>query len=71
MSMMDKLKHMLKGHEEQAGKGVDRAGDFVDERTRGKHRRHVDTAQDRLKQQLGTDQPGQTDPGGREEPPPR
>ncbi|WP_149826926.1 antitoxin [Streptomyces tailanensis] len=48
MSVMDKLKQMLKGHEEQAGKGVDRAGDFVDEKTQGKYSGHVDTAQDRV-----------------------
>ncbi|MFF8602298.1 antitoxin [Streptomyces sp. NPDC015232] len=53
MSMMDKLKQMLKGHEDQAGKAVDKAGDMVDQRTQGKYARHVDTAQDRLKQQFG------------------
>ncbi|WP_200305287.1 antitoxin [Streptomyces adelaidensis] len=65
MSMMDKLKHMLKGHEEQAGKGVDRGGDFVDDKTQGKYSGQVDTGQDKLKQQLGTD-PGDR---GRETPP--
>lgn len=35
MSVMDKLKQMLKGHEEQAGKGVDKGGDYVDGRTQG------------------------------------
>ncbi|MEV6550575.1 antitoxin [Streptomyces sp. NPDC051597] len=55
MSVMDKLKQMLKGHEDQAGKGVDRAGDFVDDRTQGKYSGQVDTAQDRLKQQLGSE----------------
>lgn len=55
MSAMDKIKKMLKGHEDQAGKGVDKAGDMVDDRTQGKHKGHVDTAQDKLRQQLGTD----------------
>ncbi|GAB2916954.1 MULTISPECIES: antitoxin [unclassified Streptomyces] len=55
MSAMDKIKKMFKGHEDQAGKGVDRAGDMVDDRTQGKYKDHVDTAQDKLKQQLGTD----------------
>ncbi|MGW6713902.1 antitoxin [Streptomyces sp. MCL20-2] len=55
MSAMDKIKKMLKGHEDQAGKGVDRAGDMVDDRTQGKYKGHVDTAQDKFKQQLGTD----------------
>lgn len=68
MSVMDKLKQMLKGHEEQAGKGVDRGGDFVDEKTQGKYSSQVDTAQERLRRQMGSDQTGQADPGS-EEPP--
>lgn len=53
MSMMDKLKQMLKGHEDQAGQGIDKAGDYVDGRTQGKYSSQVDTAQDKLKDQLG------------------
>lgn len=30
MSVMDKLKEMLKGHEDQAGQGIDKAGDYVE-----------------------------------------
>ncbi|MGW8887509.1 antitoxin [Streptomyces sp. NPDC055749] len=55
MSAMDKIKKMLKGHEDHASKGVDKAGDMFDARTQGKHSDKVDTAQDKLKQQLGTD----------------
>ncbi|MDX3505950.1 antitoxin [Streptomyces sp. ATCC51928] len=55
MSALDKIKKMLKGHEDQAGKGIDKVGDMVDDRTQGKYKKHVDTAQDKLKQQLGTD----------------
>ncbi|MFD6796911.1 antitoxin [Streptomyces cyaneofuscatus] len=55
MSAMDKIKKMLKGHEDQAGKGVDKAGDMVDDRTKGKYSGHVDTAQDKLRQQFGTE----------------
>ncbi|MFD5424252.1 antitoxin [Streptomyces sp. NPDC127084] len=71
MSMMDKIKQMLKGHEHHASQGIDKAGDMADERTQGKYSRHVDTAQDKLKQQLG-DQPGQMgQPGqtGQDRPP--
>ncbi|MFJ8672224.1 MULTISPECIES: antitoxin [unclassified Streptomyces] len=53
MSMMDKLKSMLKGHEAQTEKGVDKAGDFVDGRTQGKYSGQVDQAQDKLKDQFG------------------
>lgn len=56
MSVMDKLKQMLKGHEDQAGKGVDKAGDFVDDKTQGKYSGQVDTAQDKFRDQLGRDQ---------------
>ncbi|MGW8361685.1 antitoxin [Streptomyces wedmorensis] len=65
MSMMDKLKGMLKGHEDKASQGIDKAGDFVDQKTQGKYSGHVDTAQDKLKQQLGGD-PGQQ---GQDKPP--
>ncbi|MED7952040.1 antitoxin [Streptomyces sp. BE20] len=58
MSMMDKLKQMLKGHESQAEKAVDKGGDMVDDRTQGKYSGHVDTAQERVKDQL-RDQPPQ------------
>ncbi|MCQ6553541.1 antitoxin [Streptomyces sp. C10-9-1] len=53
MSMMDKLKSMLKGHEDQAGRGVDRTGDTVDKKTQGRYEDQVDTAQDRMKDQFG------------------
>lgn len=56
MSVMDKLKQMLKGHEDKAGQGIDKAGDYVDGRTQGKYSGQVDSAQDRLKDQFGRDQ---------------
>lgn len=62
MSMMDKLKAMLKGHEAQAGQGVDKAGDYVDEKTQGKHSGQVDTGQEKLKDQLGTDRDRENPP---------
>ncbi|MFB6619328.1 antitoxin [Streptomyces sp. NPDC056367] len=64
MSVLDKLKQMLKGHEEQAGQGIDKAGDFVDEKTQGKYSSQVDMAQEKLKEQLGGDQ-------GQQQPPPQ
>ncbi|MFJ2719981.1 antitoxin [Streptomyces sp. NPDC087437] len=62
MSMLDKLKGLLKGHEEQAGKGIDKAGDYTDERTQGKYRSQVDTGQDKLKEQPGRPDPDQDQP---------
>ncbi|MGW0993342.1 antitoxin [Streptomyces sp. NPDC002523] len=60
MSVMDKLKQMLKGHEDQADKGIDKAGDMVDEKAQGRYSGQVDAAQDQLKRQLrDTDNPPQ------------
>ncbi|WP_327293708.1 MULTISPECIES: antitoxin [unclassified Streptomyces] len=56
MSMMDKLKQMMKGHESQAGKGIDKAGDAVDKKTGDKYKSQVDTGQDQLKNRFGGDQ---------------
>ncbi|MET9293927.1 antitoxin [Streptomyces sp. NPDC003077] len=61
MSVMDKLKQMLKGHEDQAGKGIDKAGDAFDERTQGKYSGQVDTAQDKLRGQFGAGAGGDSD----------
>ncbi|MFF4568352.1 antitoxin [Streptomyces sp. NPDC001410] len=54
MSMLDKIKSMLKGHEDVANKGIDKAGDYVDEKTQDKYKSQVDTAQQRLKDELGS-----------------
>ncbi|MDF3297491.1 antitoxin [Streptomyces tropicalis] len=62
MSMMDKLKGLLKGHEGQARTGIDKAGDYVDQRTQGKYKGQVDTAQDKLGDQLGVDDREQRPP---------
>ncbi|WP_280683665.1 antitoxin [Kitasatospora sp. MAA19] len=58
MSMLDKLKGLLKGHEDQAEKAVDKTGDAVDERTQGTYSGQVDAAQEQLKNQF-RDQPPQ------------
>ncbi|MBN0042970.1 antitoxin [Streptomyces actuosus] len=55
MGVMDKLKQLVKGHEDQAGRAADKTGDAVDDRTGGKYAGHVDTAQEKLKEQLGED----------------
>lgn len=45
MSMLDKLKGMLKGHEDQAKRGVGKGGDMIDQRTGNKYQSQVDAAQ--------------------------
>ncbi|MFE2101719.1 MULTISPECIES: antitoxin [unclassified Streptomyces] len=54
MSMLDKIKGMLKGHEDVADKGIDKGGDYVDEKTQGTYQSQVDTAQRKLKDELGS-----------------
>ncbi|GJF31300.1 hypothetical protein KNE206_40000 [Kitasatospora sp. NE20-6] len=59
MSMLDKLKNMIKGHEDTARQGVEKAGDAVDAKTGGKYQGHVDTAQQKISDQLGEQPPEQ------------
>ncbi|MEV0282072.1 antitoxin [Streptomyces sp. NPDC050610] len=54
MSMLDKLKGLIKGHEDTARKGVDKAGDAFDEKTQGKYSGQVDSAQQKLNDQMGS-----------------
>lgn len=56
MSMLDKIKGMLKGHPDQARQGVEKSGDFVDDRTGSKYKSQVDTGQRKINDQLGTDE---------------
>ncbi|MEU0442043.1 MULTISPECIES: antitoxin [unclassified Streptomyces] len=63
MGMMDKFKQMLKGHEDQADKAVDKGGDYIDQRTQGKHSGQVDSAQERMKDQYGRNDQGPGEPG--------
>ncbi|MFD9130325.1 antitoxin [Kitasatospora sp. NPDC059571] len=53
MSMLDKLKGMLKGHEDTARQGVEKAGDTLDAKTGNKYQSQVDTAQQKIDDQLG------------------
>ncbi|MEU6309390.1 antitoxin [Streptomyces sp. NPDC047014] len=57
MSMLDKLKQMLRGHEDQASQGVEKAGDAFDARTQNKYQSQVDTAQQKLNDQLRRSDP--------------
>ncbi|MET9874214.1 antitoxin [Actinacidiphila glaucinigra] len=66
MSMFDKIKAKLKGHESQAQKGIDKGGDMLDDKTGGKYQRQVDTAQDKMGDEFGTGGTGGT---GEDRPP--
>ncbi|MFF4408574.1 antitoxin [Streptoverticillium reticulum] len=62
MSMLDKLKGLLKGHEDTARQGVDKAGDAFNERTQNKYQSQVDTAKQKLDEQLGNRPPTDDQP---------
>ncbi|MBA2946085.1 antitoxin [Streptomyces himalayensis] len=62
MSMMDKIKQMLKGRESQVDRAVDKSGDFIDDKTQGKYKGQVDAAQERLKDEFGTGRDQQQPP---------
>ncbi|MGW1197786.1 antitoxin [Streptomyces sp. NPDC002536] len=62
MSMLDKLKGLLKGHEDTARQGVDKAGDAFNEKTQNKYQSQVDTAQQKINEQLGSDKPQDNQP---------
>ncbi|MFJ3518768.1 MULTISPECIES: antitoxin [unclassified Streptomyces] len=62
MSMLDKLKGLIKGHEDTARQGVEKAGDAFDAKTGSKYQSQVDTAQQRINEQLGSTKPPEDRP---------
>lgn len=56
MGMFDEIKNkvteVVDEHGEQVGDGIERAGDFVDEKTGGQYSGHVDSGQDAVKNAL-------------------
>lgn len=61
MSMLDKLKGLIKGHEDTAHQGVEKAGDAFDRKTGNKYGGQVDSAQKKMDEQLGSQQPPSDD----------
>ena len=61
MSIVDKVKEMLGGHADKVEKGIDKAGDVIDQKTDGKYSDKVDMAQDKAKDYLNKDE-GQQPP---------
>lgn len=66
MSILDKLKGMVTGHEDQARKGVDKAAEAADKKTEGKHSDQINTVKEKASEQLGGEKP----PAGGEQPGP-
>lgn len=57
MGMMDKLKGMVSGHEDQVKRGAEKAAEAADEKTGGKHTDQINTATEKASEQLGAQQP--------------
>lgn len=56
---MDKLKKTAGEHSDQVDKGLDKAGDFADEKTGHQHTDQIHKGRDEVEKQLGTS--GQSD----------
>ena len=54
--MKEKAKDMLGQHGDKAEEGIDKARDFADEKTGGKHSDQLDKAADQAKNRLGNSQ---------------
>ncbi|MDY7089033.1 MAG: antitoxin [Actinomycetota bacterium] len=59
MGLMDKAKDFADKHDDQVDKGIEKAGDQVDQRTGGKYTSQVDRAQDEAQKRTGA---GDTQP---------
>jgi hypothetical protein len=50
--LKDKAKDLLGKHGDKADQGVERAGQFADDKTGGKHTEHIDKAEEKAKEGL-------------------
>ncbi|MFF7636426.1 antitoxin [Kitasatospora sp. NPDC008050] len=62
MSMLDKLKGLLKGHEDTARQGVEKAGDAFDAKTGDKYQSQTDAVQRKADEQLAPEDPDSGQP---------
>lgn len=51
-ALMDRARGMLHGHSDQAGKGVDKAGQMIDERTGHQYTDQINTGANKAKEML-------------------
>jgi hypothetical protein len=64
MSIIDKVKGLLGQHSDKAEKGINKAGDVIDEKTGGKYSDKIDSAQEKAKGMLGGQEQRRDDPPG-------
>jgi MT0933-like antitoxin protein len=67
MSIIDKVKEMLGQHGDKAEKGIDKAGDMINDKTGGKYSDKVESAQEKARDMLAQEprrdgRPGQGHP---------
>jgi antitoxin protein of toxin-antitoxin system len=65
MPIVDKVKELLGQHGDKAERGIDKAGDMINDKTGGKYRDKVETAEQKAKDMLGQDSRRGGRPGGR------
>ena len=53
MDIVEQIKGAVAGHEADVAEGIEKVGDFVDEKTGGQYAAQVDQVQEFLKDQLG------------------
>jgi hypothetical protein len=57
MSIIDKFKEMLGQHGDKAERGIDKAGNMINDKTGGKYSDKVESAQDKAKDMLNQEPP--------------
>ena len=57
MGFFDKVRDVLSKNADKADTGIDKAGDFLDQKTQGKYAEQVDKAQDAAKNAIRKDNP--------------
>ena len=55
-NVADKAKDLASEHSDKVNEGVDKAAEFIGDKTGGKFGDQIDMGADKLKEQLGTDQ---------------
>lgn len=54
MGFMDKAKDAAEDHPDQVDSGIEKGGDFADDKTGGKHTDKIDKGEDQVSDRLGT-----------------
>ena len=60
---IQKAKDFVKGNPEKAGQGIDKAEEFINERTGGKYADHLDQGNDKVREGLGLPPEAENLPG--------